>query len=69
MFMRLLQDRVLPLTVALGLAGALSAGRFGEASSDDSSLYAGSVFNEGFEAGTKTSYAAASVTLGPASGT
>ncbi|HEX7843206.1 MAG TPA: alkaline phosphatase family protein [Kofleriaceae bacterium] len=62
--MRLLHDRVLPLTVALGLAGALSAGCLGEASSDDGSLYAGSVFNEGFENGTKTSYAAGNVTLG-----
>ena len=62
--MHLLHDRVLPLTIALGLAGALSAGCLGEASSEDGSLQTGSVFNEGFENGTKTSYTAANVTLG-----
>lgn len=53
-----------PVAVALVLLGAPSTGCLGDAS-PDGSLYAGAVsLTEGFEAGTKTAYAAANVTLG-----
>jgi phosphatidylinositol-3-phosphatase len=51
--------------VALLFAGAVSAGCLGEASPEGSgSVEAGSAFSEGFEAGSKTSYAGGNVRLG-----
>src|SRR5215471_14891621 len=58
-------DRLLGVAVALGCASALGAGCLGEASSSDGgTTYGGTVFNEGFETASKTSYAAANVKLG-----
>src|SRR5512140_2279838 len=62
--MRHAHNWIRPVAVALALFGALQTGCLGDGS-PDGSLYAGTVtLSEGFEAGTKTAYAAADVTLG-----